>query len=243
MLIITADDYGITGKVSKGIRDSIEFGAVTCTSVMVNFVCYKDINLLVNLKKKTKCGIGLHLNLTQGNSLITKKPFKEEEIQDLSFINCEIREQYRLFKDIFFDVDHINFHQDIHNDIKIMQEFLAMDDLKNTPVRFVNVLMKDILSINKRLIADRFVNVFPSTANSANFHFFLEKAMNDLLGNKDIITEWVVHPGYADNKLQKLAPDYCNRRELELALMCNTALLNFIRENDIIMQTFSLPVT
>ena len=89
-LIITADDYGVTPEVSLGIRESIEKGVVTCTSVMMNYVSNEDVEKLLRLKNKHSFGIGLHINLTQGFSFVKKKEFEFLWLNDLNYIKDEM---------------------------------------------------------------------------------------------------------------------------------------------------------
>ena len=67
-LSICADDYGITDKVSEAIISLISIGRISETSCMITRPNIKnDINSL--LIHKNKINIGLHLTLTDFNSL------------------------------------------------------------------------------------------------------------------------------------------------------------------------------
>ena len=213
-LIITADDYGVTPEVSEGIRNSIEYGIVSCTSVMMNYITQKDIDFLIELQNKTKFGIGLHINLTEGKSFATGQEFKFIMLNQLDFIRNEISLQVEKFINIFGEIDHINFHQHIHYDLRVLQEFLSINELKEVPMRFVNKIMKEILNSYNKKIPDTFVNVFPFAANICEFEEHLNKSANDFLKKEMGITEWMVHPGYTSFELEQLAPNYSKRREV-----------------------------
>ncbi len=67
-LIINADDFGLTGEVTSGIIDAFKTGVVTSTSVLINELIYEKISF--NKSDCANLGFGLHLNLTQGRSIL-----------------------------------------------------------------------------------------------------------------------------------------------------------------------------
>lgn len=237
-LIVTADDYGVTPEVSEGIRNSIENGIVSCTSVMMNYVSQKDIDFLFELKSKRNFGIGLHINLTEGKSFVTGQPFEFLMLNQLDFIRNEINIQVEKFRTVFGEIDHINFHQHIHYDLRVLQEYLSIEEIKSVPLRFVNRLMKEVLNSYRKNIPDVFVNVFPFRANSNDFQEHLNKSANDFLSSENGITEWMVHPGYSSLELEQLAPNYSKRREEELRLLCDDEIKNLLQNNNVICKTF-----
>lgn len=62
-LIIHADDYGLTGSVSRGILAAHAHGVVTSTSILMTHVTPKE---LAWAKAEPTLDFGLHLNLTSG---------------------------------------------------------------------------------------------------------------------------------------------------------------------------------
>ncbi|PYO36811.1 MAG: hypothetical protein DMD86_04090 [Candidatus Rokuibacteriota bacterium] len=62
-LIVNADDFGLTGGVSRGILEAHRTGIVTSTTVIVN----RPIDpVLLEALRASGLGVGLHLNLTLG---------------------------------------------------------------------------------------------------------------------------------------------------------------------------------
>ncbi|MCI1265100.1 MAG: ChbG/HpnK family deacetylase [Saprospiraceae bacterium] len=237
-LIITADDYGYTPEVSKGIRDSIESGLVSCTSVMMNYISKEDASLIIDLRNKKNIGIGIHLNLSEGKSLSTDINFEPSLLNNLTFVKTELIFQLKKFREIFGEVDHINFHHHLHYDLRVMQEFLAIDEAAEIPIRFVNRIMRDILIAHKRKTPDIFVNVFPYNASSNDFNFFLKKAIYDFNNGQSGITEWMVHTGYTSTELERVATNYSKRREVELQLLCSSEVKEIIERNKIECRNF-----
>ena len=65
LLIINADDFGLTRAVNQGIVEAHEAGCVTSTSLLVNLPGFDDA--LARLRAAPRLGVGLHLNLTAGS--------------------------------------------------------------------------------------------------------------------------------------------------------------------------------
>jgi len=73
-LIVNADDFGLSEFTNKGIVDCFEYGIVTSTTIMPNIKHFGDA---VNLVKKFKLKVGIHINLTQGKPLTNVKTLIE----------------------------------------------------------------------------------------------------------------------------------------------------------------------
>lgn len=72
LLIVNADDFGLTESVNRGIIEAHDAGAVTSTSLMVNMPGWEDA--LDRLRpRRAVLGVGLHLNLIAGRPL-TRAP-------------------------------------------------------------------------------------------------------------------------------------------------------------------------
>lgn len=67
VLIINADDYGLTAAVNRGIEAAHRAGVVTSTSVMVNQAASAEAADLP--LRHPRLGIGIHLNLSLGEPL------------------------------------------------------------------------------------------------------------------------------------------------------------------------------
>lgn len=68
MLIINADDLGMTPGSNSAIFDGYDNGAITHTSIMAN--CDYFDNAMSDIAKRKELGLGVHLNLTYANALI-----------------------------------------------------------------------------------------------------------------------------------------------------------------------------
>jgi hopanoid biosynthesis associated protein HpnK len=91
LLIVNADDFGLTKGVSHGIIAAHTHGIITSTSLMANGSAFEESITLA--RKHRNLGIGAHLNLTQGTPVA---PLSEVQ----SLVNPEGRlclSSYRLW--------------------------------------------------------------------------------------------------------------------------------------------------
>jgi chitin disaccharide deacetylase len=63
-LIVNADDFGLTKRVSEGIVDAHRHGIVTSTTLMANGAAFEAATALS--RQMPRLGIGVHLNLSEG---------------------------------------------------------------------------------------------------------------------------------------------------------------------------------
>ena len=131
-IVVTADDLGLSRSFNKGITQAAHCGILTSTCLRVNGSAYTEaVNEFV--PRFPEIGLGVHLNLTEGNSLRTN--FARSRICDgtgvfrhrfaglcnaargqtaLEEIKAEFRDQIeRALKDVP-KIDHLNSHQHVH---------------------------------------------------------------------------------------------------------------------------------
>ena len=161
-LIINADDFGLTGEVTSGIIDVFKSGVVTSTSVLINELIYEKISF--NKSDCSNLGIGLHLNLTQGRSILPAvdvsslmsfdgyfmKPeqllAKPEKIHPAQ-VEKEWRAQLAAFRAVFGVPDHLDSHHHIHLFPSLFNIFCQLAVELSLPVRFP-VQVENIPAIN-----------------------------------------------------------------------------------------------
>lgn len=69
MLIINADDFGLSSTVNRAILSSVEQGLVNSTSIMANMPGFDEAVRLVRDHDELRGRVGVHLNLTEGKPL------------------------------------------------------------------------------------------------------------------------------------------------------------------------------
>jgi predicted glycoside hydrolase/deacetylase ChbG (UPF0249 family) len=130
-LIINADDFGYSEKISLGIKEAFEYGLVTSTSLIVN----KDYSgqALDLVRDIQDVSVGIHFNLDDGKPLCTPqevstlvneqgqfhdgKTFRTKLFSgkiSLREIHGELEAQLIKFLSFGIQPSHIDFHHHLH---------------------------------------------------------------------------------------------------------------------------------
>lgn len=125
-LIVTADDYGVSENINRGIEEGIEFGIVTGISVLTNFhQCHEDLAELV--ERYPHIGVGVHLNINTGYPLSPAQSipslvnpegrfYTVEELLplvldiDVGDLETELRAQINGLRSCGIEPDHLSYH-------------------------------------------------------------------------------------------------------------------------------------
>ncbi|HIH15108.1 MAG: hypothetical protein QT08_C0011G0002 [archaeon GW2011_AR17] len=245
-LIVSADDFGYTKEVNLGILDAHRFGTVTSTTIMAN-QNYFDHAIAIYPKS---LGIGVHLNLTWGNSLLNGKkfsPWNKQKIVlgiiDKEFVEDEFRKQIEKLLEVGIRPDHLDTHHHMHAFqpvtnaiIKLAQEYhiykIRWPKEKENKMILQTSYLKQKL-INKNLkecpikTTDHFYGVLH--AGKPELKHFLSYL------NFEGTAEICCHPGKKyGTKQDKL----WKTREKELQILTNDMFLNKIKEKNIQLITF-----
>lgn len=224
-LIVNADDYGYTRGNTEGIIEGYKKGIVTSTTALCNMP-YLEYGAKL-LEEVPGLGIGVHLNLTLGDSLsggktitrngrafLSPKDFFSRDDINLQDVENEFRAQIEKFVDVFKrKPTHLDSHHGVHDKGSIYNITMKLSKEYNIPVR--------------RYSKYKFIT-----------GFYGDTATLDLL--KDIIKsnieeegiELMTHPGFCDLDLYNQS-SYSFGRVKELAVLCSKEIKEFIKENSI----------
>lgn len=109
-LIINADDYGRTPDISRGIRYAHTNGLVTSSTCMMNMPSvFEDIKLAQ--KETPALGLGVHLVLTSGKSLLPASKLPGLVNKEGSFLKQE--ELLQIADDLNIEVIKAEWHEQI----------------------------------------------------------------------------------------------------------------------------------
>lgn len=142
-LIINADDFGMSREVNEGTKKGVRENIITSVSVMVNMPYFEDA--VAFLKRNLQVSVGLHFNITEGQSILLPKNAASLIREDNSFyywpqfigrvaaksiskkeIEEELKAQYSKLKATGLTVTHIDSHHHIHlypSIFKIVSDF------------------------------------------------------------------------------------------------------------------------
>lgn len=199
LMIINADDFGLTDGVNKAIVKCYNERVITQASIMMNM---NYTNEALNLAKQYNIPLRLHFNITQGNSLLDGRQFSANKISELNdyFIEEELKLQLNLLLNNSIKYVGIDCHHNIN---------LINDNIDNIIRKYDNRVRQD-KGLCKSIFKKRDVITLLAS-----------------LGDKTI-TEIMVHPGYYDKELEQLT-SYSKEREEELnLLLSNSAIIKKI---------------
>ena len=232
-LIVTADDFGITNGVTKGIIEAISSGIVSRTSAMV---CTGQDICLQDLPHELFGRIGLHLQLTDGipiskaglvPSLITSDGSFPDHWRHLNDPNpreilIEWENQLGRLRSYGIEPDHVDTHHNVHRFPKIFKAYCAFAKEHRLSTRPLSHNMAKRLRLLG--LSDIDLCLESWEGKSQTIETFLSHVMGAFrsIGNSGCI-EVMTHPGYADDDLAQRSR-LLKERETELAVLCHEEL-------------------
>lgn len=243
-LIVSADDFGLTRGVNRGIVKGIRDGIVTSTSLIGNSICADDA-LDLSIKNSLDC-IGVHLNLTFGEpiSLLGKVPtlvdsegkfYHKTRTREMLVkanpeeIELEFRAQIQKVFDAGLTPTHLNGNYDVHSHPETREIVFRLAHEFKLPVRRNTPEMAELLKKNGIVTSDYYVGNYFGDYVISN-----DKCLEILGGLKDGLTELGSHPGYCDEDLPK-ATSYTFSRQRELEIFTDHDIKQYIKTHNIIL--------
>lgn len=257
IIIINADDYGLTPAVSKGIRLSYKQGILTSTTALASGLSIEaDAKLL-----QSECpdmGLGAHLALTSFKPVLPKEEIPSLLTPQGSFFKLDqlIVNQEQIDKDELYAewkaqilklqsygllLDHIDSHHHVaflnRKTIKVLCD-LALEF--NLPVRSPVHSNGFSLTLEeaKKLLQDKEIK-FPEGFYD---EFSKQKGnrviLKKLLNSSEETFEILSHAGIVDEGLLNVS-SLTYSRELELDALCDLELKNWLgNQRNLVLGTF-----
>lgn len=233
ILIVNADDFGMSKGQNYGIIDSYNNGIVTSTTAMVNSPYITHAVELSN--KNPGLGIGLHFVLTHGRPLSSMKSlinengelgkwlwdYAQKDLLDTDEIMIELNEQLKRFIELFKRMPtHIDSHHFVHMLPQIYPLVESFANTKGLPIRLDrNDINKYGISVNRPHCTDYFDASF--FGDDVSEELFL-KALDSSEERGDNSIEIMCHPAFLDRTL--LASTYSYPRVKEVEVLTSTRL-------------------
>ena len=225
LLIINADDLGMSDEINEGIFESVSRGIVTSATLLVNPPFEADIPRFL----ETGVSIGLHFNLTLGNpcsparevlSLVDENGGFFHDIEKVfarlneSEVEKELNLQVEWFqKKLHRKPCQLSFHKHLHaRDNRLLKIIGSIGRTLRIPVRSTHESMRTFFQEIHVATNDHFIgNVQPSP------YWTIERFQEQLAGLQPGMTELMCHPG----KNMKPIPGvwYQTERNTELATL------------------------
>jgi predicted glycoside hydrolase/deacetylase ChbG (UPF0249 family) len=233
-LIVTADDFGLTERVSEAIIRAHREGIVTTASLMVNAPAFECAVTLA--KENPTLDIGLHLNLTN-------EPFTFAASARSTDIERETRRQIEKSLGTGLRITHIDGHKHVHAIPKVFKVLSrlapqygirALRTMRTRTPRLGSLLRRHSTSRaailkqygfaeGARLIWSMYS---PQPIGPDHFYGIAETGFLDLEAFRNIIEDLAVgthevmcHPGYLDSDLSSTPTRLLAQRERELEML------------------------
>lgn len=222
VLIVNADDFGLTGGVSRGILEAHQNGIVTSTTLLVN----REIPpAQVEALKASRLGVGVHLNLTLGAPVANPKRvpslvdgegrFVRDALEvaaraKIDEARIELGTQIDVFRTIMGRFPtHLDTHHHVGRDQPILEVVLDFARALRVPVRSQNA---EVRSAARRLglrTPDHFMG-----ESGPEAYWSRERVLERLVALPEGLSEFMTHPGYFDDDLAYSR--YGRQRETEI---------------------------
>ncbi|ECG8590921.1 chitin disaccharide deacetylase [Salmonella enterica subsp. salamae] len=232
LLIVNADDFGLSPGINYGIIEAHRHGLVTSTTAMMNAGSIEqaaeisaDFPLL---------GVGLHFVLSFGAPLSSMPSLErdgilgkwlwqaaeQEKIQDDEIV-AELHSQYDYFVRLFGrKPTHIDSHHHAHFIPQVWKHVVRFAGETGLPLR---VDRQRVISTQGVKCVDNFISNFYAENVSARF---ILAALTDATAGEEQSVELMCHPGFIDKIA--LQSSYCYPRLDELDVLTSATLKHAI---------------
>jgi chitin disaccharide deacetylase len=240
-LLIHADDFGMTGGVTRGILCAMEQGVVTATSAMV---CDDEDLCRVKANCSGLAGrLGLHLQLTDGRPVLpvvevphlvdTEGQFARHREQiagvDGDELLAEWRAQLERFLSLGLEPSHLDTHHSVHELPVVTDVYRQLAREIGLPVRGSESGLNQELKHSGLACADRYITLKgekgPAVASIRRSLVVYKR----LAPAAELSVEIGCHPAVIDADLAARSR-YVEPRAAELALLCDPELRRMIGE-------------
>jgi chitin disaccharide deacetylase len=202
-LIVTADDFGITSGMNRGIIQAHREGILTSTSLMVDRPACEEAAALG--REWTTLSVGIHLEL---------------DPNDAGRVPAELeRQSTRFTQPVGSAPTHADSHHDVHYDARVLPHVLAWCGRIGVPVR-------------GHSRARHFSKFYGQWGGETHLEQIGVESLLRMFDTevREGVTELNCHPGYVEPGFPS---SYAAEREEELRTLCDTQVHHAILEKGI----------
>lgn len=223
VLIVNADDFGLTEGVSRGILEAHRNGIVTSTTLLVNRAIPRA---QVEEIKASRLGVGVHLNLTHGTPVAAPRRVPSLVDAEGRFVRdareaaarakvdearIELGTQIDVFRGIMGRFPtHLDTHHHVGRFEPILEVVLDFARALRVPVRSQDAGARAAARSLGIRTPDHFMG-----ESGAQAYWSRERVLEQLAALPAGLSEFMTHPGYFDDELAYSR--YGRQRETELA--------------------------
>jgi predicted glycoside hydrolase/deacetylase ChbG (UPF0249 family) len=223
ILIVNADDFGLTEGVSRGVLEAHARGIVTSTTLLVNRPISGE--RLAELRA-SGLGVGLHVNLTLGAPVSDPRRIPSLVDPEGRFVRdpaavaaravpdearIEIGNQVDTFRKLVGRFPtHLDSHHHVARAAPLFDLMIFFGRALRVPLRAQDVAARQAIRREGLRAPDHFVG-----DAGAEPYWTPERVLEHLGTLPGGVTEWMTHPGYFDDDLSYSR--YGRQRETEIA--------------------------
>jgi predicted glycoside hydrolase/deacetylase ChbG (UPF0249 family) len=221
-LIVNADDFGLTGGVSRGILTAHRSGIVTSTTLIVN----RPVDpALIGELKASELGVGLHVNLTLGTPLarparvaslvdsegtFVRDPREAAARARADEVRIEIGNQIDAFRGLMGRFPtHLDSHHHVGRHSPVLEILLEFARALKLPVRSQDGSVRQAARRLKLRTPDHFMG-----ESGPEPYWSADRVLAQIRALPTGVSEFMTHPGYFDDDLAYSR--YGRQRESEL---------------------------
>jgi predicted glycoside hydrolase/deacetylase ChbG (UPF0249 family) len=224
LLVVNADDLGMSEGVNRGIIHAHERGIVTSASLMVRWGAAREAAAYA--RANPRLGVGLHLDFAEW--CIRDEQwvplYEVVNLNDSQAVRREVARQVDLFLHLMDrPPTHLDSHQHVHQDVRVRAIVEETARQLDKPLRHAGRV---------RYCGD----FYGQDVHGLAYHegitaASLQRIVRELPKG---LTEMACHPGYDDG----LETMYRVEREMEVAALCDEAVRRAVTEHGVRLVNF-----
>jgi predicted glycoside hydrolase/deacetylase ChbG (UPF0249 family) len=219
VVVVNADDLGLSAGVNRGIFEAHERGIVTSASLMVRWAGAREAAAYA--KEHPRLGVGLHLDFAEW-AIRDEQWVRLYQVVNLDFpkaVEREVERQIELFWHLMDRAPtHLDSHQHVHQDVRVR-----------------GIVERAAKSLGVPLRHDGRVHYcgdfYGQDEHGMPYHEGISAAALERIvrGAREGVTEIACHPGYDDG----LDTMYRAEREMEIAALCDPLVRRAVEESGV----------
>jgi predicted glycoside hydrolase/deacetylase ChbG (UPF0249 family) len=219
LLIVNADDLGLSAGVNRGIFEAHERGIVTSASLMVRWGAVREGAAYA--KAHPRLGVGLHLDFAEW--CIREDQwvplYEVVNLDDARAVRREVDRQVELFMHLMDrPPTHLDSHQHVHQDVRVRA-------IVEEAAKRLGVAVRHDGRV--RYCGD----FYGQDEHGLPYHEGIEAAALErvIRAAPEGVTEVACHPGYDDG----LETMYASERAMEVAALCDPRVRRAVEESGV----------
>jgi chitin disaccharide deacetylase len=226
VLIVNADDFGLSQGVNRGIIEAHEHGIVTSASLMVRWPA--AVEAAAYVRERGNLDLGLHLDLGEWtcSNGTWSQVYEVIPDEDEMTVRTEVQRQLEAFHELTgSNPTHIDSHQHVHRQQPVRAIVRAAARDLGIPVRHFS---PDIHYCGE---------FYGQTGTGEPYRAAIstDALISVLQGLPEGITELCCHPGRDDD----LDTMYRDERKLEVATLCHPSVRDVLNEARVRLWSFA----